>query len=67
MEAACTKLLLHTEVRWLALNKSMQGKNENILTRTDKINRFKVKLTLWGTSIKKENEGEMFEPTKVSD
>jgi hypothetical protein len=35
------------------VNKSMQGKNENIITSTDKINSFKEKLTLWGARIKK--------------
>jgi hypothetical protein len=34
------------------LNKSMQGKNENILTLTEKIKSFKEMLTLWGASIK---------------
>lgn len=46
------------------LNKNMQGKNENILTCTDKISSFKEKLTLWGARIKKENKAEMFELTK---
>ncbi|XP_063785805.1 zinc finger BED domain-containing protein 5-like [Pseudophryne corroboree] len=46
------------------LNKSMQGKNENILTCTDKITTFKEKLTLWGARIKKDNKVEMFELTK---
>jgi hypothetical protein len=35
------------------LNKGIQGKNENILTCTDKINSFKEKLTLLGARIKK--------------
>jgi hypothetical protein len=30
------------------LNKSMQGRNTNILICTDKINSFKKKVTLWG-------------------
>jgi hypothetical protein len=42
----------------------MQGKDENILPCTDKINSFKEKLTLWGVRIKKENKVEMFELTK---
>jgi hypothetical protein len=42
----------------------MQGKNENILTCTEKINSFKVKLTLWGVRIKEENKVEMFELTR---
>jgi hypothetical protein len=42
----------------------MQGKNENVLTYTDKINSFKEKLTLWGASIKKENKVEIFEANK---
>ncbi|XP_042234779.1 zinc finger BED domain-containing protein 5-like [Homarus americanus] len=46
------------------LNKSMQGKNENILTCTDKVSFFKEKLTLWGARIKKENKVKMFELTK---
>jgi hypothetical protein len=45
----------------------MQGKNENILTCTDKINSFKEKLTLCGARIKKENKGEMVKLTKVAD
>jgi hypothetical protein len=48
------------------LNKSMQGKNENILTFTDKINPFKEKLTLWGARIRKENKVEIFKLTKVA-
>jgi hypothetical protein len=47
------------------LNKRMQGKNENILTCTDKINSFKEKLTLWGAIIKKESTFEMFVLTKT--
>lgn len=35
------------------LNKSMQGKTENILTSTDKMNAFKEKLILWSGRIKK--------------
>ena len=46
------------------LNKNMQGKNENILTCTDKIGSFKEKLRLWGVRIKKENKVEMFELTQ---
>jgi hypothetical protein len=38
------------------LNKSMQGKIENILTCTDKINSFKEILTLWGARIKKRGQ-----------
>jgi hypothetical protein len=46
------------------LNKSMQGKIENILIWTDKINPSEEKLSLWGARIKKENKVEMFELTK---
>jgi hypothetical protein len=42
----------------------MQGKNENILTFTDKINSFEEKLTLWGARIKKGNKAEIIELTK---
>jgi hypothetical protein len=45
----------------------MQGKNENLLTCTDKINSFNEKLTLWGAGNKKENKGETFELTKGTD
>jgi hypothetical protein len=43
----------------------MQGKNENTLTCTDKINPFKEKLISWGARIKKENKDEMVKLTKI--
>jgi hypothetical protein len=46
------------------LNNSMQGKNENILTCTDKINFFMEKLTMWAARIKKENKVKKPELTK---
>jgi hypothetical protein len=36
-----------------SLNKSIQGKNENIVTCTDKIKSFKEKLTVWEPESKK--------------
>jgi hypothetical protein len=54
-ETWCNKVAFLADISQ-ALNtfiKSMQGKNENILTYTDKINSFKEKLTLWGARIKK--------------
>jgi hypothetical protein len=38
-----------------AVDKSMQGKSETILTYTDKINTFKEDLTLWGARIREQN------------
>lgn len=35
------------------LNKSLQGRDENILTAKDKINGFLKKISLWSTSLKK--------------
>jgi hypothetical protein len=46
------------------LNKSMQGKTENFLTCTDKINSFKEKVTLCGARMKKEKKIEIFELTR---
>jgi hypothetical protein len=46
-------------------NKSMQGKNENILTCTDKINSFKEELTMWGVRIKRQNKFVMFDLPNV--
>uniref|UniRef100_A0A8C2KNT0 Uncharacterized protein n=1 Tax=Cyprinus carpio TaxID=7962 RepID=A0A8C2KNT0_CYPCA len=37
------------------LNTKMQGKNENILTATDKLNGFKAKLKLWQKILKNKN------------
>lgn len=47
------------------LNKGMQGKQENILTSTDKINSFQQKLSLWITKIEKHATWDMFELTKT--
>jgi hypothetical protein len=49
------------------LNKSTQGKNENIITFTDKINSFKENPTMWGARIKNENKVQMFELRKFTD
>jgi hypothetical protein len=64
-ETWCNKVAFLADISQAlnTLNKSIQGKNENILTCTNKINSFKGKLTLWGARIKKENKAEMFELT----
>ena len=44
------------------LNRSMQGRNENILSSTDKLNVFRKKVTVWKKRIAAENL-EMFPST----
>jgi hypothetical protein len=65
-ETWCNKIAFLAEMSQALniLNNSMQGINENILTYTDKINSSEEELTLWGTTIKKENKVEMFMSTK---
>jgi hypothetical protein len=65
-ETWCNKVAFLADIFQVlnTLKKSMQGKNENILICTEKINSFKEKLTLWGARIKNENKAEMFELTK---
>ncbi|KAL4107274.1 hypothetical protein QTP88_017647 [Uroleucon formosanum] len=46
------------------LNKSMQGKQENILTSTDKISSFQQKLLLWISKIEKQTNWDMFDLVK---
>lgn len=46
------------------LNKGMQGKQENILTSTDKMSSFQQKLSLWITKIEKHDTWDMFDLTK---
>jgi hypothetical protein len=65
-ETRCTKAAFPSHISQALnnLNKSMQGKNENILTCTDKIKPFKEKLTLWGARINKEGNVEIFHLTE---
>jgi hypothetical protein len=65
-ETWCNKVAFLADISQAlnTLNKSLQGMNENILTRTDKINTFKEKLTPWESRIKKENKVEVFKLTK---
>jgi hypothetical protein len=65
-ETWCNKVafLAHIFQALNILNKSMQRKNENILTFTDKINSFKEKLTLRRAIIQKDKKIEMFALTK---
>jgi hypothetical protein len=53
--ASCNKVPFLADISQAlnTLNKGMQGKNENILTCTDKINYFKEKLTLGEPESKK--------------
>lgn len=46
------------------LNKSMQGKQENILTSTDKISSFQQKLLIWISKIEKQTNWDMFDLVK---
>jgi hypothetical protein len=46
------------------LNKCMQGKQENILTSTDKISSFQQKLLLWISKIEKQTNWNMFDLVK---
>jgi hypothetical protein len=54
-ETWCNKVAFLTDIShtFNTLDKSVQGRKENILTCTDKINSLKERLTLWGTRIKK--------------
>jgi peptidoglycan hydrolase CwlO-like protein len=54
-ETWCNKVVFLADLSQAlnTLNKSMQGKNEHILTCTAKINSFKEELKLWETTIKK--------------
>lgn len=47
-----------------APHESVQGRKENILTCTNKINSFKEKVTLCEAKIEIEKKGEVFEPIK---
>jgi hypothetical protein len=66
VETWCNKVAFLADISQAlsTLNKSMQGKNINIFTCTDKINTFKENLKLQGTRIKKESRVEIFELTK---
>ena len=50
----CAKLAYMAEIFQHSneLNNRMQGQNENLLTRTDKINRFRSKVQLWQQCVK---------------
>jgi hypothetical protein len=65
-ETWCNKVAFRADISQAlnSLSKSMQGKNENILTCTDKFNSFEDKLTLGGAKIRKESTVQMFELTK---
>lgn len=65
-ETWCNKVAFLADISKVlnTLNKSTEGKNENIFICTHKINSFKEEITLWGVRIKKENKVEMFELIK---
>lgn len=62
----CTKLAFLADMfqKLYVLNKSMQGRSENLLTSTDKIKSFKEKILIWKRKILKENSFDMFELTE---
>jgi zinc finger BED domain-containing protein 5/7/8/9 len=62
----CTKVAFLADIfeKLNYLNKSMQGKQENILTSTDKISYFQQKLLLWISKIEKQTNWDMFNLVK---
>lgn len=62
----CTKLAFLADMfqKLYVLNKSMQGRSENLLTSTDKIKSFKEKILIWKKKILKEKSCDMFELTE---
>lgn len=61
----CTKVAFLADIfgKLYFLNKGMQGKQENILTSTDKISSFQQKLSMWIAKIEKHGTWDMFDLT----
>lgn len=63
----CSKVAFLADIfgKLYFLNKGMQGKQENILTSTDKITSFQQKISLWITKVEKHATWDMFDLTKT--
>lgn len=65
-DAWCTKVAFLADIfgKLYFVNKSMQGKQENVLTSTDKISSFQQKLSMWIAKIEKNAVWDMFDLLK---